>query len=122
MTILRKLNSKDFAVIHEGEQRKTFLGKSAKLNESRAIAFAKKYLSPTNFLTRDTFLFTSRAQTVTWITDDGDNSEPPVLCGHSLVRIADDTGREIVLTGEEAFFLAKGLTNLNIKISKGVQS
>jgi hypothetical protein len=46
-------------------------------------------------------LFATGAQTVFWITDDGDNSEPETLEDGSLIRIVDDMSREVVMTARE---------------------
>jgi hypothetical protein len=40
-------------------------------------------------------------QIVSRILDDGDNSEPAVLCDNSLIVLEDSQKREIVLTSEE---------------------
>lgn len=52
-------------------------------------------------------LFVTDDHIVSHILDDGDNSEPPHLCRHSLIRLHDDFSRkEIILTGEELDDLA----------------
>lgn len=56
------------------------------------------------------FLFRTNGQLVSWITNDGDSTEPLTLCRESLIAIRDDAAtkpREIVLTGEEADDFAK---------------
>lgn len=56
------------------------------------------------------FLFRTNGQLVSWITNDGDGTEPSTLCGESLIVLRDDAKtkpREIVLTGEEADDLAQ---------------
>lgn len=45
-------------------------------------------------------------QTVSWIRDDGDGSEPKRMCNESLISIKDSRGNEVVFTREELDSLA----------------
>lgn len=55
---------------------------------------------------KEKLLFSTNGQRVFHILNDGDTSEPAELCDGSLVRIAADTGNEIVCTSEELTELA----------------
>jgi hypothetical protein len=52
-------------------------------------------------------LFTTNAQVVHQILDDGDHSEPKQLCGESLIIVRDDSGRSMTFTGEEMTDMAR---------------
>lgn len=111
MTTIRKINARTYAVIHDYRERARFSAKKGETGEmmrAKAIDWSKRYLSPGNpALCEDTVLFCTEAQTVCHITNGGDNSEPANLGPNSLIRICDDSEREIVLTGEEFAMLCK---------------
>lgn len=101
MITIRKLNRVTWIVLRDGEERARFTGKLAEA-KARAWAEQRYAKSPTDV---DVVLFQSCAQTVCWLTDAGDNTEPKEFCPDSLVRLCDDTGRAMIMTVEEALSL-----------------
>lgn len=110
MTTIRQLNSRGYAVIVDGKERARFTTgrKANNFKKAEAWVHGRRQNMDVGF-DRDAILFQTEphgTQVVCHITNDGENDDVKPLGAGSLVRVADDSGRAVVMTGEELDSLA----------------